>query len=169
MARILTLLATAIKASHAAPGYTYKGTMIFTGSELTGVMAHKSPEGEVGVTVGLVVGAAVGGAVVGFGVGAGVLGAGVLGVVVGLVVGATVGGAVVGLGVGAGVLGAVVGLLAAAVGAVVAAAPVYLASVSTVWSGTMLATWTEIVAPEVEVRRKVKGAVKVRPPGAEMV
>jgi hypothetical protein len=102
--------------------------MIFTGSELTGVIAHKSP-----------------------------------GAVVGLVVGAAVGGTVVGLGVAAGVLGAVVGLVVGA-----AAPPVYLAPVSMVWSGTIPGTWTLMTEPEEEVRRKEMGAVKVRPPGAEM-
>jgi uncharacterized membrane protein len=85
IARILTLLAAAIKASHAGPGYTYKGTIIFNGSELTGVIVHKS-------VVGAVVGA-VGGLVVG--------------AVVGLVVGAAVAGADVGLVVGAEVEGVV--------------------------------------------------------------
>jgi outer membrane lipoprotein SlyB len=61
--------------------------MIFTGSELTGVMAHKSVVGAVvGAVEGLVVGAEVG-AVVGLEVGA------VVGAVVGLVVGACVAGA----------------------------------------------------------------------------
>jgi hypothetical protein len=130
--------------------------MTFTGSELTGVAAHKSPVGAVvAATVGLVVGAAVGGA--------GVLGAGVVGAVVaatvGLVVGATVGGATVGLVVGAGVLGA--GVLGA--GVLGATTVKYVDAVLIIWSGTIVATWAVIVEPEAEVRRKVIGPAKARP------
>jgi hypothetical protein len=109
IARIPTLLAEAITVSQAAPGYTYKGTISFTGSEATEVAVHKSvlDGGEVGLVVGaevgLVVGAEVGlvvGAAVGLVVGAEVE---VLGLVVGAGVGLVVGevaGAVVGLEVG---------------------------------------------------------------------
>jgi hypothetical protein len=102
IARILTLLEAAIKASQAAPGYTYKGTIIFKGSELTGVTEHKSvfPGAEVGLEVGA--------AVAGLEVGAAVAGR-VVGDAGGLVVGAAVAGRVVGdaggLDVGAAVAG----------------------------------------------------------------
>jgi hypothetical protein len=111
IARIPTLLAEAITVSQAAPGYTYKGTIIFTGSEATEVRVHKSvlDGGEVGLVVGAEVGLVVG-AEVGL----------VVGAEVGLVVGAEVGlvvGAEVGLVVGAevGVLGLVVGEVGGAV------------------------------------------------------
>jgi hypothetical protein len=112
IARILTLLAAAIKESQAAPGYTYKGTIIFKGSELTGVIEHKSVFAgglEVGAAVaGLEVGAAVAGLEVGAAVAGAEVGR-VVGDAGGLVVGAAVAGRVVGdaggLDVGAAVAG----------------------------------------------------------------
>jgi hypothetical protein len=116
MAMIWTWLAAAIKSSQADPGYTYKGTNSFNGSEVVGTMEHRAAlevGTEVGATVGAEVGAAVG-AVVGFVVGTTV--GFVVGTTVGFVVGTTVG-FVVGTTVGF-VVGAVVGFV---VGAEVAA------------------------------------------------
>jgi len=166
IARILTLLAAAIKASQAAPGYTYKGTINLTGSWLVGTTVHTSLTG---AKVGLVVGALVGlvvGALVGLVVGAlvGALVAALVGALVGLVVEA-VGGAVVGLVVGAVVglvVGAVVGLV---VGALVEGVddPPKSAPESIKASGTMLEICKVTMAPEVEVKRRVRGVTKALP------
>jgi len=134
MATVPTLLAPEATVSQAEPGYTYKGTKIFMGSEVVGTTSHNPTlpldPVEEGLVVGAVVGALVGALVEGAGValvvGAGVgalVGALVEGAGVALVVGAAVGalvGAEVALVVGAGVA-LVVG---AAVGALVAAAEV---------------------------------------------
>jgi len=138
MATVATLLAPEATVSQAEPGYTYKGTKIFMGSEVVGTTSHNPTllldPVEEGLVVGALVGALVEGAGVALVVGAGVgalVGALVEGAGVALVVGAAVGalvGAEVALVVGAGValvVGAGVALVVgAAEGALVAAAEV---------------------------------------------
>jgi hypothetical protein len=119
----------------------------------------------VGALEGLVVGALEGLVV-------GALVAALVGALVGLVVGALVAalvGALVGLVVGA-VEGAVVGLIGALVGLVVVGAVVEgvddapkTAPESIKASGTMLEIWKVMTAPEVEVKRTVRGVAKALP------